>query len=78
MMKRKSVGILATGSYVPEKVLTNYELEKMVDTSNEWIVSRTGIQERRIVSEEQASSDLGYEAAVRALKKPVSGQNNWI
>lgn len=61
--------ILSTGSYVPEKILTNFDLEKMVDTSDEWITERTGIKERRIASPEQATSDLAYEASVRALKK---------
>ncbi|WP_232696992.1 beta-ketoacyl-ACP synthase III [Brevibacillus daliensis] len=65
----RSVGILSTGSYTPEKILTNADLEKMVDTSDEWIVSRTGIRERRIASDDQASSDLAYEAAVKALQK---------
>lgn len=63
----KTVGILGTGSYVPEKVLTNADLEKMVDTSDEWIVSRTGIRERRIAAPEEASSDLAVKAAERAL-----------
>lgn len=62
------VGILGTGSYLPEKVLTNADLEKMVETSDEWIVTRTGIRERRIAAPEQASSDLAYEAAQKALK----------
>lgn len=62
-------GILGTGSYVPEKILTNFDLEKIVDTSDEWIVTRTGIRERRIASETQASSDLAYEAALKALEK---------
>lgn len=61
--------ILSTGSYVPEKILTNFDLEKMVDTSDEWITERTGIKERRIASPEQATSDLAYEASVKALKK---------
>lgn len=61
------VGILGTGSYVPEKVLTNVDLEKMVDTSDEWIVTRTGIRERRIAAPDQAASDLAYEAAQKAL-----------
>ncbi|MFO7263536.1 MAG: beta-ketoacyl-ACP synthase III [Bacillota bacterium] len=61
------VGILGTGSYVPEKVLTNADLEKMVDTSDEWIVTRTGIRERRIAAPDQAASDLAYEAAQKAL-----------
>lgn len=61
-------GILGVGSYAPEKILTNYDLEKMVDTSDEWIVSRTGIKERRIAAEEQAASDLAVIAAQKALK----------
>ncbi|WP_312114986.1 beta-ketoacyl-ACP synthase III [Brevibacillus reuszeri] len=69
MNAKRSVGILATGSYTPERVLSNFDLEKMVDTSDEWIVSRTGIRERRISSTEQASSDLAFEAAKRALEK---------
>ncbi|GAA3406743.1 ketoacyl-ACP synthase III [Paenibacillus hodogayensis] len=63
------VGILGTGMYVPERVLTNKDLEKMVETSDEWIVSRTGMSERRIASAEQASSDLAYEAALEALRQ---------
>lgn len=68
-MSKQAVGILGTGSYIPEKVLTNFDLEKIVETSDEWIVSRTGIRERRIVDENTASSDLAYEASVRALEK---------
>jgi 3-oxoacyl-[acyl-carrier-protein] synthase-3 len=68
-MTKLSVGILGTGSYLPDQVLTNKDLEKMVETSDEWIVTRTGIRERRIAPKEMASSDLAYEAAVRALKK---------
>lgn len=68
MMKSRSVGIIGTGKYVPEKILTNADLEKMVDTNDEWIVSRTGIRERHIASSEQATSDLAYEAAIRALE----------
>ena len=67
MEKHNAVGILGTGAYVPERVLTNEDLEKMVDTTDEWIVSRTGIHERRIAAPDQASSDLAYEAALRAL-----------
>jgi 3-oxoacyl-[acyl-carrier-protein] synthase III len=73
MDKKISVGILGTGSYVPEKVLTNRDLEKMVETSDDWIVSRTGIRERRVAAENQASSDLAYEAAVRALDQAGIG-----
>lgn len=63
-----SVGIIGTGAYLPEKVLTNADLEKMVDTNDEWIVSRTGIRERRIAADDQASSDLAVEAGRRALE----------
>ena len=60
--------IIATGSYVPPKVLTNFDLEKMVDTSDEWITSRSGIRERRIVEKDVVTSDLGTQAALRALE----------
>lgn len=63
-----SIKIIGTGSYVPEKVLTNFDLEKMVETTDEWIRSRTGIEQRRIAAPEQATSDLAYEAAVKALE----------
>jgi len=59
--------IISTGSYLPEKVLTNFDLEKMVDTSDEWIMERTGIRERRIAGEGQAASDLAYEASKAAI-----------
>lgn len=59
--------IVATGSYVPERVLTNADLEKMVETSDDWILTRTGIRERRIARPDQATSDMGTEAAKRAL-----------
>jgi 3-oxoacyl-[acyl-carrier-protein] synthase III len=60
--------IIATGSYVPPRVLTNLGLEKMVETSDEWIVSRSGIRERRIVENNVSTSDLGTQAALRALE----------
>jgi len=60
--------IAGIGSYVPEKVLTNHELERMVDTSDDWITARTGIKERRIAAADQATSDLAVEAAHNALK----------
>ncbi|QJD83434.1 beta-ketoacyl-ACP synthase III [Cohnella herbarum] len=63
-----SVGILGTGKYVPERRLTNQELEQMVETNDEWIVTRTGIRERRIAAPEQATSDLAYEASLQAIK----------
>ncbi|MCG6976449.1 MAG: ketoacyl-ACP synthase III [Acidiferrobacterales bacterium] len=59
--------IIGTGSYLPEKVLSNADLEKMVDTSDEWIVTRTGIRERRIVADNQTTTDLALEAAKRAM-----------
>jgi 3-oxoacyl-[acyl-carrier-protein] synthase-3 len=62
-----NVGIIGTGKYVPENILTNQHLEQMVDTSDEWIRTRTGIVERRTVSPEQATSDLALEAAKEAL-----------
>lgn len=65
----RKVGIVGTGSYLPEKVLTNFDLEKMVETSDEWIRTRTGIRERHIVDNGRASSDLAVVAAQRALKK---------
>ncbi|RJG25903.1 beta-ketoacyl-ACP synthase III [Paenibacillus thiaminolyticus] len=67
-MKLRSVGIIGTGKYVPERVLTNEDLEKMVDTNDEWIVTRTGIKERRIAADHEATSDLAYHAAQEALK----------
>ena len=60
--------IAGTGSYLPERILTNADLEKMVETSDEWIVQRSGIRERRIASDDQATSDLALEAAQKALE----------
>lgn len=62
------VGILGTGKYVPENILTNKELEQMVETNDEWIVTRTGIRERRIASAEEATSDLAFQASEEAIK----------
>ncbi|HXF81741.1 MAG TPA: beta-ketoacyl-ACP synthase III [bacterium] len=59
--------IAGIGHYLPERILTNAELERLVETSDEWIVTRTGIRERRIAAPEQASSDLGLEAAREAM-----------
>ncbi len=61
------VRILGTGSSVPEKVLSNFDLEKIVDTSDEWIRTRTGIAERRIADHNIATSDIAYEASLRAI-----------
>lgn len=64
----KRARIIGTGSYLPEKVLTNFDLEKMVDTSDEWIRTRTGIQERHIATDEEAASDLVIKAAKQAIE----------
>ncbi len=60
--------ILGTGHYVPERVVTNHDLEKLMDTSDEWIQQRTGIKERRWISEEMGASDMGKFAAEKALE----------
>ena len=64
----QNVKIIGTGSYVPIKVLTNKDLEKMVDTNHEWIITRTGIAERRIAEENEATSDVASRAALKAIK----------
>lgn len=64
-----SAGILATGHYVPEKVLSNQDLEGMIDTSDEWIRTRTGIETRHIASDNEDTSDLCVNAAKQALEK---------
>ncbi|WP_394713751.1 beta-ketoacyl-ACP synthase III [uncultured Desulfuromonas sp.] len=64
----KKARIVGTGSYRPERVLTNFELEKMVDTNNEWITARTGIKERRIAADHEMTSDLAVNAARKALE----------
>lgn len=66
-MSVRRVGIKGIGSYAPPKILTNADLEKMVDTSDEWVVTRTGIRERRIAEPDVATSDLSFEAARIAL-----------
>ncbi|MCZ6467766.1 MAG: 3-oxoacyl-ACP synthase, partial [Alphaproteobacteria bacterium] len=60
--------IIGCGSYLPERVLTNAELATMVDTSDEWIVTRTGIRQRHIVAAGEKTSDLGFKAAEKALQ----------
>jgi len=67
--KKINIGIKGSGSYTPEKILTNFDLEKMVDTSDEWITSRTGIKERRIADENTATSDLATKAALKAIEE---------
>ena len=68
MCKSVNVGIIGMGKAVPPKVLTNFDLEKIVETNDEWITTRTGIKERRIIDENTATSDLATEAALNALK----------
>lgn len=67
-MKNIYVGISGIGSYVPERIVTNHDLSKIVDTSNEWIVERTGINERRIADDNMATSDMATRAAINALE----------
>ncbi len=67
-MSDERIGIAGTGFYVPEKVLTNADLEKMVDTSDEWIISRTGIRERRIIAPGETVSSMAESAARQALE----------
>ncbi|MFW6124228.1 MAG: beta-ketoacyl-ACP synthase III [Acidobacteriota bacterium] len=66
--KSGSIKITGTGMYVPEKILTNQDLEKMVDTSDEWITTRTGIKERRITAPGETTSDMAVLAGKRAIK----------
>lgn len=62
------VGIIGLGKYVPENVVTNFDLEQKLDTNDEWIRTRTGIQERRIANDDEPTSELAYRAAVNALQ----------
>lgn len=68
MQQNQRASITGIGSYLPGKVLTNYDLEKMVDTSDDWIIQRTGIKERRIVENGQITSDLATQASLRAME----------
>ncbi|MDN5353353.1 MAG: 3-oxoacyl-[acyl-carrier-protein] synthase [Candidatus Cloacimonadota bacterium] len=68
MVAKYYAKISGTGRYLPDKILNNHDLEKIVDTSDEWIKQRTGMWERHIASEDQASSDLAYNAAIKAIK----------
>lgn len=67
MVNLHPVGIIGTGKYVPERIITNQQLEQMVETNDEWIVTRTGISERRMAAPEEATSDLAYEASKAAI-----------
>ncbi len=71
--------ILGTGSYLPEQVRTNADLEKMVDTSDEWIVTRTGIRERRIAGPDETVATMGLCTRLKMhLKWPASTSRNWV
>lgn len=63
-----NVGIIGLGRYVPERVVTNFDLEKIMDTTDEWIRTRTGIEERRYADDDVNTSDMAYEAAKEALQ----------
>ena len=66
--------IAGTGSYLPEKVLTNHDLEKMVETNDQWIRERTGIKKRHIIADDETTTDLAFNAAVKAIE--AAGINN--
>jgi 3-oxoacyl-[acyl-carrier-protein] synthase-3 len=68
--------ILGTGSYLPSQIRTNADLEKMVDTTDEWIVTRTGIKERRIAAEDETVADMGYEASLKAIEMAGIDKND--
>ncbi|HEX8280615.1 MAG TPA: beta-ketoacyl-ACP synthase III [Chthoniobacterales bacterium] len=65
----RSVSIVGTGSYVPERILDNEELSRMVDTNDEWITTRTGIKERRIAAKDEYTSDMATKAALAAMEQ---------
>src|SRR5436189_3601537 len=65
----RTVSIIGTGSYVPERILTNEHLTKIVDTSDEWITTRTGIKERRIAAKDEHTSDMAAKAALKAIEQ---------
>ena len=69
----RTCSIAGVGSYVPPKILTNADLEKMVNTSDDWITTRTGIKTRHIAAKDESTSDLGAQAAVRAMKRAGVG-----
>src|SRR5437879_12876402 len=66
---QRTVSIIGTGSYVPEKILTNEDLSRIVDTSDEWITTRTGIKQRRIAAKDEHTSDMAEKAALKAIEQ---------
>lgn len=71
-----NVGIKGMGYYVPENIVTNFDLEKIVETSDEWIRTRTGIEERRFADKDEATSDLAYKATLKALENGKINKND--
>src|SRR5436189_5290764 len=65
----RTVSIIGTGSYVPEKILTNADLSRMVNTSDDWITTRTGIKERRIAAKNENTSDMATKEAMKAFEQ---------
>ena len=74
----QSIGIKGVGYYAPENVFTNFDFEKIIDTSDEWIRTRTGIIERRFASKDQATSDLATEASLKAIKNALKVASKFI
>lgn len=68
--------IISTGSYLPEKILSNQDLERIVDTSDEWITSRSGIKERHIIAIDESTIDMAYKASIDALKNSNLNKND--
>lgn len=69
MNNKSNSKIVGLGTYLPHRKLTNYDLEKMVDTSDEWIVRRTGVRERRLAEKEEFSSDLALKAVENLIER---------
>jgi 3-oxoacyl-[acyl-carrier-protein] synthase-3 len=67
-LKMKRIAIRGTGSYVPSNVMTNFDLERILDTNDEWVYKRTGIKERRIADPDENASDMGKEASLKAME----------
>ena len=74
---KKFARIIGTGSYLPKKIISNFDLEKTLDTTNEWITIRTGIKERRVVTD-QSTCDLAIEASKKPLKWQTLRLLIWI
>src|SRR5262249_818091 len=66
---RRTVSIIGTGSYVPDKILTNADMPRIVDSSDEWITTRTGIKERRIAAKDEYTSQMATKAALKAIEQ---------